>query len=488
MLDRRPVFGRGPVVQNLYDPPYRISGRNSRVELLLSTDPAVPPTHPMFDRIALINLDHRKDRLGSFQAKVIDIPSLQGWTRYRAIHGDKVSVPHFFTSGGGAWGCRQSHCRILEDAILDNVNTLLVLEDDVKFCKNFEDRFREFMKAVPDDWEGLMLGGQNQAPPQETGIQNVFRAVDTQRTHAYVVRGVEPMRDLYRLWMRCDRHIDHWFGQWQQKRVVYQPQPFLCGQDESSSDISGKNDTVRYWNPAVVDNRSAPIHVLQCSRVVFERLRTLGFHAGYSRDPVTGHDKGIINIAESGWPEEQLSEWARVIVFEAAERNDVPGLWHTPIPDRAVLEKRLGRPVVFVQAGTAQEAVEKIPGLAPAWVAAGIVWCWQGQGYELLEGLAFHGFHRGHWKDEISGLDQGIRNAVDNNRYDLIKGIVRQLRRESEKVRNGKVLLAHPALDVARVREELAGESVHELTGTTIRELMGQYGESLNDAVEMYRK
>lgn len=442
----------------------------------------------MFDRIALINLDRRKDRLGAFEAKLLDIPSLQGYIRYRAIHGDSVTVPHFFQSGGGAWGCRQTHVRVLEDAILDNVNTLLVLEDDVRFCKDFEDRLRAFMHAIPDDWEGLMLGGQNQATPQETGIPNVSRAVDTQRTHAYVVRGLDPMRDLYRLWMRCDRHIDHWFGQWQQKRVVYQPEPFLCGQDESSSDISGRNDHVRYWNAVVVDNRTAPIHVLQCPRNVAERLRHYGFHFGYSRDPITGYDKGIINIAEGGWPEEQLTEWARVIVFEAAERNDVPGLWHSPLPDKSTLEKRLGRPVVFVEAETVQDAVEKMPGLLPAWAAANIVWCWAGGGYELLEGLAFHGFHRGHWKDEVSGLDQGIRNVVDNNRYNLTKGIVRQLRREIDKIRHGKPFLAHPQLSVSRIRDELLGENVQELQGETIRELMTSYQGILADAVAMYHK
>jgi hypothetical protein len=442
----------------------------------------------MFDRIALINLDHRKDRLGAFEAKILHIPSLQGYTRYRAIHGDTVTVPHFFTSGGGAWGCRQSHCRILEDAMLDNVNTLLVLEDDVLFCRDFEDKLRSFLHAVPDDWEGLMLGGQDQAPPQESGIPNVARSVDTQRTHAYVVRGLEPMRDLYRLWMRCDRHIDHWFGQWQQKRVVYQPQPFLCGQDATSSDISGRQDIVRYWNAVVVDNRTAPIHVLTCSRPVMEKLRNLGLHCGYSRDPITGYDKGILNIAESGWPEEQLTEWARVIVYEAQERNDIPGLWHSPLPDRPTLEKRLGRPVVFVDAESVQDAVEKIPGLLPSWVASNIVWCWRGSGYELLEGLAFHGFHRGHWKDEVSGLDQGVRNAVDNNRYELVKGIVRQLRREIDRIRHGKVFLAHPQLDVTRVRDQLTGDNVQELTGHTIRELMQDYGEVMTNAVEMYRK
>jgi len=77
---------------------------------------------------------------------------------------------------------------------------------------------------------------------------------------------------------------------------------------------------------------------------------------------------------------------------------------------------------------------------------------------------------------------------VDNNRYNLTKGVVRQLEREIDRVRHGKVFLAHPQLDVSRIREELPGKNVQELHGTTIREIMVEYGDALNKAVEMYRK
>ncbi len=102
----------------------------------------------LFDKIVLINLDRRADRLAAFKAKIASIPELQSFTRCRAIHGDTVGVPGFFVSGGGAWGCRQSHLRTLEDAMLDGIHSLLVLEDDCCFCPEFSSK----LVTMPKFW------------------------------------------------------------------------------------------------------------------------------------------------------------------------------------------------------------------------------------------------------------------------------------------------------------------------------------------------
>ncbi len=441
----------------------------------------------MFDRIALINLDKRTDRLGAFKAKVSPYPVLHDYVRYRAVHGDTVTVPGFFISGGGAWGCRQSHLRVLEDAMLDGVETLLVFEDDVRFASNFESKLKRFMSEVPDDWEGLMIGGQNHGPPPTpTGIAGIVRSVNTQRTHAYAVRGKSPMQDLYRLWARCDRHIDHWFGQWQQRHQVYQPDPFLCGQDATTSDISGRQDNIRFWG-TTPDVKDHPITLLISERSVAESLRNFGFHFGNHRDRLTGRDNGLIALEAMNYPTEGLSEWANVIIQEALEREDVPGIWHNPPPDPKLLEVKMGRKVEVVEARTVEEAIKKIPKLIPAWRASKIIWCWRGDGHEMLEGLAYHGWHRGHWKDEVTGLDQGMRQAVETGKYNIIKQIVRQLDREISTIRYGKILLAHPQLDVDRVRSELPGMEVYELTGATIDDLIHSSQKVLDKALEMYR-
>lgn len=442
----------------------------------------------MFDRIVLINLDKRTDRLGAFKAKISPYPSLHNYVRYRAVHGDTVTVPGHFISGGGAWGCRQTHLRVLEDALMDGIETLLVFEDDVRFVPNFEGKLKKFLSMVPDDWEGLMLGGQNHGPtdPPATGIDGVVRSVNTQRTHAYAVRGAEPLRDLYRLWARCDRHIDHWFGQWQQRHQVYQPTEFLCGQDATTSDISGREDNVRFWAHNTVASKDYPITVLLAERPVVEIIRNLGFHFGFDRDKLTGKDNGLIALEAMGWPPDGVANWANIVVNEALERGDVPGMWHVPTPDAKFLEGRLGRPVKMIEARTVEEAVRRIPKLISAWKASKIVWCWRGEGHEVLEGLAYHGWHRGFWKDEVTGLDQGIRQMVDTGKNHLVKQIVRQLEREIDKIRYGKILLAHPRLDMDAIRQELPGHEIHEITGVEIGEVMAHADKIIREATEMY--
>jgi hypothetical protein len=437
---------------------------------------------PVFDKAVLINLDKRADRLGAFKAKMVGIPELKEVARFRAILGDQVGVPAFFSAGGGAYGCRQSHTRVLEDAILDGVETLWVLEDDCCFVKNFSARLRDFLARLPDDWALLMLGGQHHGGgPSPTGIDGVLRATDCQRTHSYVVRGLEPMRALYRLWMRADTHIDHVFGHFQARFPTYCPDPFLCGQDEGASDIFGRDLPVRFWSKpsAAAAGANRPLALVVADRALAERLRNLGLHYGNDRCPQTGRDRGLIDIQASGWPADRLCAWADLIAAEAADADLVPGFWHDPMPDPRLLTDRLRRPARTVEAATVEEAVGKLPELAPAWRASRVLWCWRGKGVELLEGLWHHRFHRGYHRDEVTGLDQGLRRVVEEGQYQGLRQLVAQLRREAEGVRRGKVLLAHPDLDVGRVRETFPAEAVVELAGAELGELLARAGEAI---------
>lgn len=438
----------------------------------------------MFDRIVLINLDRRLDRLGAFKAKIAHVPAFAGYTRYRAVEGDKVTVPHFFMSGGGAYGCRQSHLRVLEDALMDDLSTLLVLEDDVCFCPDFQQKLHRFMSAVPNDWHGLMLGGQNQVPPTPTSVPGILRAVDTQRTHAYAVRGKEAIRSLYRLWARSDRHIDHLFGYWQQEHNVYQPDPFLCGQDEGKSDITGRDSSPRFWFArGGAEVPDLPLYHVVCPRAVAEQLRLLGFHFGYHREPITGNDKGLQNLEKSSWPNEQFKEWADTIVYEAATRGDVPGIWYaSALPGD--LEHRTGRKIVTVGAPTVEEAVRAIPELLPRYTASQVVWCWQGEGADIMYGLDYFGWHAGYNRDPVTGLNNSIRQWIERDRTDLFRAILRDLTLEATRIRYGKVLLAHPRLDIDYVRDNLIGTNVKELVGTTVKDIVDSYDTTMAKLME----
>jgi Glycosyl transferase family 2/Glycosyltransferase family 25 (LPS biosynthesis protein) len=58
----------------------------------------------------------------------------------------------------GAWGYLKSMQRVLEQALIDQVDSVLVLDDDCIFHKDSEKIFAEVVAEVPDDWMILQLG------------------------------------------------------------------------------------------------------------------------------------------------------------------------------------------------------------------------------------------------------------------------------------------------------------------------------------------
>ncbi|QJX01326.1 glycosyltransferase family 25 protein [Frigoriglobus tundricola] len=170
------------------------------------------------------------------------------------VRGDRrraVPVPEGWGAGGGAWGCMQSHRQVLERAISDQVGALLVLEDDACFRPGFRQEVERFLAAAPDDWDQLMLGGQHMATPRAAG-PGVVRCVNCQRTHAYAIRGPF-LRHLYSRWCAASGHCDHIMGPMQGGYRVYAPDPFLVGQAQGPSDISGARNPAKFWVPPSAD-------------------------------------------------------------------------------------------------------------------------------------------------------------------------------------------------------------------------------------------
>lgn len=171
--------------------------------------------------------------------------------------------------GNGAWGCYLSHCKVLEDCLLEGIESVLILEDDVVFRPDFGVRTRQFLAALPCDWQMIYFGGENiewdKGLPEPINAE-VFRPRNVNRTHAYAIRGREMISSVLQHLKAWDKwtarhHIDHHLGAFQantNSEGLYAPRRWLVDQAGGLSDVSNQR----------VQHRAFP----DCEDLVFPRF------------------------------------------------------------------------------------------------------------------------------------------------------------------------------------------------------------------------
>jgi hypothetical protein len=208
-----------------------------------------------FDRVVVVSLERRRDRLDEFFDRVPSDFPFGEIEIFHAIDGKQCRHPSWWRGGGGAWGCYRSHVNIIEAAITDGVKRLLIFEDDATFAEGFAAKSREYVAALPADWQQAYFGGQHLKRPFEVpGNEKVVAAANINRTHAYAVNGKEAMTVLYKWLHERDHwkgahHIDHHYGRLHKITAsgFYAPTEWLCGQAAGRSDIAQRLTEERIW-------------------------------------------------------------------------------------------------------------------------------------------------------------------------------------------------------------------------------------------------
>jgi GR25 family glycosyltransferase involved in LPS biosynthesis len=126
----------------------------------------------------VINLKRRTDRL-----EQINLPF--DYEIFEATDGkEKFSE---FGKMQGHIGCWDSHRRLFTEVKDKNIDMVMVLEDDIEVCEDFNKKLEKVMTELPEDWDLLYLGGWNIGDVEKYS-ESLNLAKNVLTTHAFIVR------------------------------------------------------------------------------------------------------------------------------------------------------------------------------------------------------------------------------------------------------------------------------------------------------------
>lgn len=195
-----------------------------------------------FDKIYLINLDRRNDRMKECANDIKNnnivlerFPAVEGRNLNLADYG--ITNPNHNKSD---LGCLLSHRNLMIEVKKTNYKTILVLEDDFELCENFAERFEECMSQLPDDWQWLYFGGSHFEEPIKV-TDNIYRVNKTLTSHAYAFK-IEIADEIQNvLESNIENSVDTNMTFIQKKLNTYVTIPHLIYQRDGYSDIQNKN-------------------------------------------------------------------------------------------------------------------------------------------------------------------------------------------------------------------------------------------------------
>jgi GR25 family glycosyltransferase involved in LPS biosynthesis len=143
------------------------------------------PFLPEIDEAYVINLDRRKDRMEKlythnpeFKDRVIRLPAYEGKAIQMTPAIARLFKPHDFFWKKPILGCALSHLQLWWQLKKEkpDVNSYLILEDDVKLQPGWQDKWKAAAGYIPEDADIVYLGGI--LPPNRQGFETIKEKVN----------------------------------------------------------------------------------------------------------------------------------------------------------------------------------------------------------------------------------------------------------------------------------------------------------------------
>ena len=189
-----------------------------------------------FDKIYVINLKRRADRLEKFfQGIAPYVTTTQSIEVVEAIDGHKERPD--LGSEAGKWGCTASHRSIHNLVIEGGYDKVIVFEDDCEFFEGFEDKFTTALEDLPENWDMFYLGGNLWVPPVKVK-NSIHKIVKCYAAHAYGI--TRSFVDNYAHLFNEHPILDVQYADMHSMMNAYVIHPSICGQFASYSDLENK--------------------------------------------------------------------------------------------------------------------------------------------------------------------------------------------------------------------------------------------------------
>ena len=193
-----------------------------------------------FDKVYCINLDRRSDRIEHFN-NIVNKFDLGNYTRFSAVDGSLIK-DYNGNLKLGELGLVLSNLEIIKEAIKNNFNTILILEDDCFFTDEIKN-IDEYFKQLPDDWDMLYMGGNHNlhigAKPPIKINSKVIKLHTTYSTHFVALKSTV-FNHINVILEKRNVPLDVGYVQLQKVFNAYSFSPAIAKQIKDYSDIQNK--------------------------------------------------------------------------------------------------------------------------------------------------------------------------------------------------------------------------------------------------------
>jgi glycosyl transferase, family 25 len=236
----------------------------------------------LFPLKVCINLDRRPERWQRMQ-RAFAAQGIESVQRFSAVDGKDVVLPSNWIHTPGAYGCLDSHVRVVREARDAGVSSVLIFEDDAVFDPQFKEKFAAFVQELPSDWDMLFLGALHKDEPVRVS-EHISRITKANSTFAYAIRNT--VFDAFiELNSRAEHVLDMNSYVLQQRFNCYCFMPNLAWVEAEYSDVQGRFENHWYLEKSLVLFGSHVDQLLsQTAIVIAPGSRYLDFLVEYYRE------------------------------------------------------------------------------------------------------------------------------------------------------------------------------------------------------------